>query len=274
MHRLMMTSRAYRQASRHPQMEALRTKDPANQLLAYFPPRRLTAEELRDSLLSITGELEESRGGLPTKPEINMEVALQPRMIQFSLAPAYQPSPSPELRNRRTIYSYRVRGMADPFLEIFNQPNPNDSCEMRDVASVSPQVFTLLNSEVITDRSIALAQRLEEEASEQMQQIGLGFSYVLGRSPSADELQRMTTYVKEMQDYHEEVMPERPNFPTRITRSLVEEFSGEPFEYEEILPAFENYKPDTKPAETGAETRALADFCLLLFNSNEFMHVY
>ena len=62
--------------------------------------------------------------------------------------------------------------------------------------------------------------------------------------------------------------------PTSITRSLVEELTGQPFEYEEILPVFENYVPDKKPADVNANTRAFADLCLLLFNSNEFMYVY
>ena len=96
-------------------------------------------------------------------PEINMEVALQPRMIQFSIAPAHQPSRTPEERNRRTIYAYRVRGQADPFLEIMNLPNPNESCELRDSAAVTPQAFTLLNSDVMTDRSIAFALRVQKE---------------------------------------------------------------------------------------------------------------
>ena len=139
LHRVIMTSQAYRAGASHPDMEKLKTKDPDNKLFAYRIPRRLSAEEMRDSFLAATGEIQTEQGGLPVMPEINMEVALQPRMIQFSLAPAYQPSPKPEQRNRRTIYAYRVRGMADPMLELFNQPNPNDSCEMRDSASVSPQ---------------------------------------------------------------------------------------------------------------------------------------
>ena len=65
-------------------------------LLAVYEPRRLTAEELRDGMLAITGELNNEMGGLPIMPEINMEVALQPRMIQFSIAPAYQPSKTPD----------------------------------------------------------------------------------------------------------------------------------------------------------------------------------
>ena len=65
------------------------------------------------------------------------------------LRQAYQPSRTPAERNRRTIYAYRVRGQADPFLEVFNQPNPNDSCEERVSESVTPQVFTLLNLSLI-----------------------------------------------------------------------------------------------------------------------------
>lgn len=274
LHRLIMTSRAYRQVGNHPQMEELRQRDPDNHLLAYYPPRRLTAEELRDSLLAVTGELNPTLGGLPVMPEINMEVALQPRMIQFSLAPAYQPSPTPEERNRRTIYAYRVRGQADPFLELFNQPNPNDSCEFRDSAAVTPQVFTLLNSDMITDRSIALALRLERESPTLNGQIERAFRLAFGRAPDAIEHERLIAYVREMRQYHETVTPPPVEYPTRITQSLVEEFSGQPFEYEEILPVFEDYQPDTKPAEVDADTRALADLCLLLFNSNEFMYVY
>ncbi len=274
LHRLIMMSDTYMQASHHPEREYIATNDPDNALLAYFPTRRLTAEEMRDSFLAITGELQEARGGFPINPEINMEVALQPRMIQFSLAPAYQPDPTPEQRNRRTIYAYRVRGMADPFLELFNQPNPNDACEMRDSAAVSPQAFTLLNSDLITDRSIAFAKSLQESTDDASEQIDQAFQRALGRSADEAELERLTAYLNEMVEYHQGMTPEAPVYPTRITRSLVEEFSGEIFEYEEILPKFENYQPDLKASDVDAETRALADVCLLLFNTNEFSYVY
>ena len=77
-----------------------------------------------------------------------------------------------------------------------------------------------------------------------------------------------------MQAYHAQNKPAPIKYPTTITRSLVEELTGQPFEYEEILPVFENYHADKKPADVSADTRALADLCLLLFNSNEFMYLY
>ncbi len=83
----------------------------------------------------------------------------------------------------------------------------------------------------------------------------------------------MAEYVDDMQEYHNGVNPVPPSYPSHITRSLVEEFSGQPFEYKEILPVFESYQPDKKPSDVSASTRALADMCLVLLNSNEFMYV-
>lgn len=273
-HRLLMTSKTYRQSSNHPQMNRLKIADPNNSLLAYFSNRRLTAEEIRDTMLAISGELNTELGGLAIRPEINMEVALQPRMIQFSIAPAYQPSQAPSKRNRRSLYAYKVRGQADPFLEIFNQPNPNESCEARHSASVSPQAFTLFNSDLMSDRAIAFARRLMRESDILDGQIRRGFELAFSRLPSAKELQRMSDYVKSMREYHHKVQPQSVQYPDRITRSLVEELSGRPFEYEEILPVFENYIADEKPADVSPNIRALADFCLILLNSNEFIYVY
>ena len=273
-HRRIMTSKTYQHGTSHPQMKDLRTADPNNDLIAYTKPRRLTAEELRDGLLAITGELNPEMGGLPIRPEINMEVALQPRMIQFSIAPAHQPSATPKQRNRRSIYTYRVRGQADPFLEIFNQPNPNQSCAARDAAAVSPQAFTLLHSDVMTDRSIALALRLEKEANSLDAQLTQAFQLTFNREPSQPERERLTNYVRDMAAYHNKVTPEPIPYPTEVTRSLVEEFSGRPFEYKEYLPTYQNYISDKKSWDVSAETRALADVCLVLFNSNEFIYVY
>ena len=274
MHRQIMMSDAYKRSTAHPELQKLDTVDPDNKLLARFMPRRLTAEEIRDSMLAVSGELNREVGGLPIFPEINREVAFEPRMIQFSIAPAHQPSRTPQERNRRSIYAYRVRGQADPFLEVLNKPNPNDSCDFRDTAAVSPQAFTLFNSDVSSDRSIALAVRITKQTEQVQNQIGRAFRLTLGRKPTNAERSRMVTYVKEMTDYHNKNAPKPVVYPTSITRSLVEEFTGKPFEYEEILPIFENYVPDAKPDTVSAQTRALADVCLLLFNTNEFMYVY
>ena len=77
-----------------------------------------------------------------------------------------------------------------------------------------------------------------------------------------------------MQTYHKQHPPQKIEYPRQVVRSLVEEFSGKPFEFIENLNVYKDYVPDAKPWTVDSDTRALADVCLLLFNSNEFMYVY
>src|SRR5690606_28987827 len=91
---------------------------------AVFKPRRLSAEELRDAMLAATGELNRTLGGIPNRPEINLEAAMQPRQVMGTFAAAWVPNPKPEQRHRRSLYALKLRGQADPMLEIFNAPGP------------------------------------------------------------------------------------------------------------------------------------------------------
>ncbi|MEM9079912.1 MAG: PSD1 and planctomycete cytochrome C domain-containing protein [Verrucomicrobiota bacterium] len=232
LHKLILTSETWQQTTTHPEKQKLEQADPNNALLAYFQPRRLSAEEYRDTLLTFTGELNPEMGGLPARPEINREVALNPRMIQFSLAPAYQPNASPEERHRRSIYSYRIRGLADPFMEVFNKPGADKSCEGRDAPTVTPQVFTQLYSENMTNRSLAFALKLKQSTPSPSQQITTAFNLVLTREPTADEHTLLLAHYEDMLAYHKHSHSQPTTYPKEITRSLVEEFTGEPFEYQ------------------------------------------
>jgi hypothetical protein len=274
MHRLMMTSQTYRQASQHPDVAQLKLKDPGNSLLAQFRSRRLTAEELRDTMLSVTGELNREVGGLPIFPEINREVALAPRMLQSSLAPAYQPSQTPAERNRRSIYIYRCRGLADPLSDVFNKPTADDSCERRDSSSVTPQVFAMMNSNAATSRSLAFAIRLEKEAKSLPNRIDRAIRLAFHRGPTNAEKTILQSYVTKMIVHHKRHQPKPEILPTKVKRSVVEELSGLAFDYIERLDQHENYHPGPQAWKLSAETRALADMCLVLFNANEFLYVY
>jgi len=274
LHRLILTSETWMMASDHPERERCGEVDPKNELRWCFEPRRLTAEELRDGILQVTGELNHELGGLPVFPEINREIAFGARKIQFSLAPAWQPSPTPEQRHRRTLYACRIRTLPDPLLEVFNRPNADESCELRDESSVTPQVFALLNGERMVNRSIALALRLEREESELDERIVRAFRLAFQRPPRARELDRFREHYREMVDYHRRHRPEPREYPEWITRSLVEELSGDAFEYREMLNGYRDFEPDPEPAGVPAETRALADLALLIFNANEFAFVY
>jgi hypothetical protein len=165
MHRIIMSSETYRRATQHPEPKVLAERDPLGTSYAVFKPRRLTAEELRDTMLALSGELNRTVGGIPARPEINREAALQPRQVMGTFAEAWQPAPKPELRHRRSIYVLKIRGLLDPFMEVFNAPSPDLSCERRDASTVTPQVFALFNSENSLDRAVAFAARVRIRAS-------------------------------------------------------------------------------------------------------------
>ena len=159
-------------------------------------------------------------------------------------------------------------------MAMFNKPGSAESCEARDSAAVTPQVFTLMNSSGATLRSIALALRLQKEDKELHRQIARAFRLTFGRYPGQEENEALRKHYQEMVQYHRGVKPRRVSYPTTIIRSLVEEFSGDPFEYTEKLTSYTNYTYDKTAADVSPETRALADICLVLLNSNEFIYVY
>lgn len=273
LHELMVSSDTYRLAGTHPDHERLREIDPNNALLAYFPPRRLTAEELRDAMLAVSGELNLQAGGPGVFPELNWEVALQPRHIMGSVAPAYQPSLTPQERNRRTIYAFRYRTLPDPFLEVFNRPGSEVSCDRRDATMVTPQVFALFNSEQVQLRAVAWAASLEKTGPDLKSRIAIAFRQAFNREGTADEIATCTAHFHEMLTHHQTHPAPQRELPKTVRRSMVEELTGELVEWEEELAGMENYVPDKSPADVSPETRALAEVCLVLLNANEFAYV-
>ncbi len=274
LHKLIMTSEAYRRSSHHPNMEQIAEVDPKNQLLSYFPPRRLTAEEIRDAMLSISGELNPELGGPGVFPEINWEVAMQPRHIMGSIAPAYQPSPRKKDRHRRTIYAFRIRTLANPMLDVLNRPGPDISCERRDETTVTPQVFALFNGESVHTRAVALAKRLEGMSDDVDGRIRAAFGLVYGRPPSDKELAACRAHLEKMTAHHREHPPARRELPTVVEREMIDEQTGKPFRWQEKLHWLLDYERDQMPWEVTPQTRGLAELCLVLLNSNEFVYVY
>jgi hypothetical protein len=187
-----------------------------------------------------------------------------------SVAPAYQPSPTPAERNRRTVYAFRVRGLPDPLLEVFNRPGADTACPVRDSTTVAPQAFALFNGQTPADRALSTAARLEKAAKTPRERVGLAFRLAYGRPPTAAETARCLAHLDTMTVLHEKNPPKPVRPPTKVTRAMVEEMTGEAFEWEEKLDV---YVEDLKPWDVGPATRALADVCLVLFNSNEFLYI-
>ncbi|QIF02555.1 DUF1549 domain-containing protein [Roseimicrobium sp. ORNL1] len=275
MHRLIMSSDAYRRSAQHPDRELLVKKDPEGVSYAAFMPRRLRAEELRDSMLSASGELNVTMGGIPVRPEINLEAALQPRQVMGTFAAAWQPNALPEQRHRRSIYALKIRGLADPFMEVFNEPSPEFSCEARDASNVTPQVFSLFNSEATYDRAVALALRVLKETNGD-RKVALQRANLLttGATPDDARTALLLTHWDQMTAKHAGTSLAPSTRPKEIIREAVEENTGEKFSFSERLHVYENFVPDKKMSDVDANTRGLAEVCLVLLNSNEFAYVY
>ena len=276
LHRLILTSNTYRRSGRHPDIEEIRESDPNNEWLAYYPARRLSAEEIRDSMLALSGELDLTMGGPGVYPEINPEVALQPILVMGSVSPAWQPSPLPQQRHRRTIYTHRQRNRGFPFLEAFNRPTSDTSCERRDQTTVTTQALTLLNSQHSRDRALATAARVQNLSDDPKEQIQQLFRLALGRSPTHDQLDQCLNHLNNMTTHHQQLQPVPVEPARQVLREAVEEMTGESFSWVEHLDVHDSgrFVPDLKPWNVTAETRALAEVCLVIMNSNEFLYVY
>ena len=270
---LILTSETYRRSSRHSDPESLAEKDPKGQLYSRFLPRRLVAEEIRDAMLRVSGELNPRVGGIPVRPDINPEVAFQPRQIMGGTASVYEPDPLPEQRNRRTLYAEKLRGLRDPFLEAFNQPGPDASCELRESSTVAPQALTLLNAEEVQDRALAFAARLLKDSENESDVIKRAFELALGRAAGKEEVDLCVERWNIATRSESQKKPVAPSFPKKIKRTVMAEKTGEPYDFWEVLPAFESYQPDLQRSDTDARTRGLAHVCLVLFNSNEFAYL-
>ena len=273
LHRLVMLSETYRRSSRHPDPQAVAAKDPAGTSYAAFPPRRLAAEEIRDAMLAASGELNPELGGIPVRPEISPEVALQPRQVMGTFAPAWVPSPRPEQRHRRTLYALKLRGLRDPFLDVFNQPAPETPCEARDTSTVTPQVFALFNGTATRDRALAFAARVLNETETMDEAIARAFRLALGRLPTDAEAAACLKHGSAMTERHRGLTIEKPRRPREVVREAVEENTGERFTFTEVLDAAADFVPDLHPADASPDARGLMEVCLVLFNANEFVYL-
>ncbi|MCA9248668.1 MAG: PSD1 domain-containing protein, partial [Planctomycetales bacterium] len=156
MHRTIMLSSAYRMASgdRAYELEA----DPANNLFWRFNMRRLTAEEIRDSILAVNGSLNLNMGGPSVYPEMPAAI------LATSSRPhaAWSHSPAEE-QARRSIYVFVKRSLVYPVLADFDLADTDSSCAVRFTTTVPTQSLMMLNSEFASREAAVLAERLRRE---------------------------------------------------------------------------------------------------------------
>lgn len=176
-HRQIVTSATYRQSSAY--RVAAAEVDPANQRLWRFPRRRLDAEVIRDSLLSVAGRLNPRAGGPSVFPE------LPPGMVSRGGWPVTEDARE---RDRRSIYVFVRRNTRYPMFEAFDMPDTHESCARRSATTSPGQALTLLNSSLTLDWARSLAGRVLEQAGlEAPRQVETAWRLVWSRAPSPEE---------------------------------------------------------------------------------------
>ena len=259
---LIVTSAAYRRSLHHPQPEQLAKIDPEGKWLAAFPMRRLTAEELRDAMLMVSGELSFEPGGPPARQQMNWDAALAPVRLMSGIDIPYRPALTPAERNRRSVYTFQMRSRRDPWMEVFDQPPNELSCERRNESVVVPQAFTMMNGDFPNDRAMALATKLSRESNEDGACISNAYRALYGRQPSTHELERCRAYLAAQLEHHRQYPPAKSSIRDQVAA------------VSKIEPDYAaDYIPDLQPEDASAQTRALADLCLVLFNTSEFLYL-
>ena len=194
LHRLIMTSKAYKMSSA-PNEEAL-TKDPLNDHFWRFDMRRLTAEEIRDSILMVSNHLNPQVGGPSVFPTL-------PQEVLATASRAYQRwdlEAGEEHQNRRSIYTFTRRSLLDPMMSTFDSADTDTSCPVRFNTTVPSQALTMMNSQFIADHAERLASTLEPLANEGLDAVvNEGFTQILGRLPDDEERKVSIELIESMQ---------------------------------------------------------------------------
>jgi len=240
-HRLMVTSNTYRQASamkQTPSSNDAAAVDPDNALFWRMNRQRLDAELIRDAMLAVSGQLNPQSGGPSIHPEL--PAGLSDRY-------GWKPSADEEQRNRRSVYVFVRRNLRYPLFELFDMPDTNETCGRRNRTTTPPQALFVLNSELILNEARVLAGRIVAEAGpEPYPAVIHAYRTAFGRDASGDEIELAVEFIKRQAEL------------VRARGAAASEL------------ALPNPMPHGMDAATGA---AITDFCHALLNANEFIYV-
>ncbi|EMI15511.1 protein containing DUF1549 [Rhodopirellula maiorica SM1] len=170
LHRLIVTSATYRQSASHPQLAEFQQKDPSNRWYWRGEVRRLDAEQIRDSIFAVTGQLDSTRGG----PSVLADLP------------------------RRSIYTRVMRNSLDPLMEAFDLPQFISSNSNRNATTTPVQSLLLINSQVMLAHAATLAERVHSQSAAdddirtRLQRL---WWFIFGRQPTQEELDQAITFL-------------------------------------------------------------------------------
>lgn len=181
-HKMILLSNAYRQASVSPNEKLGMEKDAQNDLVWKFSKRRLEAEELRDSMLEVAGRLNPKVGGP------SFMVPIEPELMKMLKRPQYwMPTRDKTEYDRRSLYMIYKRNLRLPFVEVFDAPDILLSCARREQSTHAPQALELLNGKTSNELAGSFAQRLLKEKKTTVERIDYAWRLATGRPPTLAE---------------------------------------------------------------------------------------
>jgi hypothetical protein len=189
----------------------------------------------------VSGQLNPLMGGPPFFPEADDE--------QMERASTWWEPSSRAQQSRRTVYMLQIRSFQLPMVKVFDGANMDESCVVRGVTSVTPQVFALFNSKFSHEQSREMASRLIAEVGHNPEkQIERAFQLAFQRPPTAPEKEKGLAFLLRN--------PSKPPV----------ELSLKETPYAQATDA-----QVAQPQSPSSSVGALADFCLILLNMNEFI---
>ncbi|MFN7877683.1 MAG: PSD1 and planctomycete cytochrome C domain-containing protein [Pirellula sp.] len=188
-HRMMFLSKAFRQSSK-PNEQGLRI-DAQSRLLWRFPPRRLEAEAIRDSLLTVTGQLNNKMHG----PGFFLQRVEQDNVYRYFPKEEFQPEDF-----RRMVYLTRVRQEQDSVFGAFDCPSGDQVVPRRGQSTTPLQSLNLFNSPFMLQQADALVARLDRETAVQggsmESKVALAFELLFNRQPDKWEVQKSLQFIQ------------------------------------------------------------------------------
>jgi len=185
LHRRIMLTRAYQSATTYSEAEAL--KDAKDAYLWRFPPRRLEAEEVRDSILFLSGNLDPTPAAeQPFPPEMSWKYTQHTPFIGADKDYATR---------KRSIYLMQQRIRRQRFLELFDGADPNSETGVRALTTTALQALFTMNDTFVHEQADALAVRVGMSYGPDAERINAAYRLIYGRTATADEIKGDRAYL-------------------------------------------------------------------------------
>ncbi len=191
LHRLIVMSAVYRQSSILAQPPPANHKDPENRLLWRMTSRKLEAEAIRDSLLSVAGILDLKMGG-PAFQDFVVEHPEHSPHYEYHLADLSDPK-----LHRRSVYRFLARSKPQPWMATLDCADPSMLVEKRTQTITPLQALAQLNNQLTLVASQKFAERVQRESKDLNGQVKRMFLLAVQREPSVEELQKVAAYAQQ-----------------------------------------------------------------------------